>query len=257
MAEDSNILDHEQLQLIKICGKKLATALDFVTKSVKPGVSTMELDDLAEKKLIEFGCVPAFKNYFVAGAGEFPSTLCVSVNDEIVHGLPSLETILKEGDVVSLDIGAGFKGVYTDMAVTVGVGKISKEAQKLIHVTEKALYVGIDQAKLNNKIGDIGYAIENFVQPSGFGIIRDYVGHGIGTKPHLWPQIPNFGHRGTGPTIKEGMALAIEPMITLGAESTKVMPNNWTVKTTDESFAAHFEYTIIIENGKTLIVTQL
>jgi len=250
-----NILDSEQIKKIKICGKILAESLEEAKKKVKPGVTTLELDEIAESSLRAKGCSPAFKGYHVAGVGTFPSTLCVSVNDEIVHGIPSDKYILKDGDIISLDIGAGYEGIYTDMATTVPVGKISAEAARLLKLTEESLYTGIKQAKVGNRIGDIGAEIEPFADKHHLGLIRDYVGHGIGTEPHLPPQIPNFGQHNTGTKIVENMALAIEPMLTAKGADTTVDDNGWTVRTTDGSLAAHFEHTIIIENGKPVIVT--
>jgi len=253
----NNILNKDQIQKIKHCGKILSRTLELVKKAVEPGVVTLNLDVIAEEYLLKNKCTPAFKGYYVAGAGEFPTTLCVSINDEIVHGIPTADQILKDGDIVSIDIGAGFEGIYTDMATTLPVGTISGEANRLLKLTEESLYIGIKQAHAGNRIGDIGAEIEKLANKNKLGLIRDYVGHGIGTEPHLPPQIPNFGAHGTGTEILEGMALAIEPMLTLGSHITKVHSDGWTVKTTDGSFAAHFEHTIIIENGKPVIVTKI
>lgn len=250
-----NVLTKQQLIDIKICGKFLADAMRQAVLAAKPGVITIELDKIAEKTLLSHGCKPSFKNYYVAGNGSYPASLCVSINNEIVHGIPSEKIVLKEGDLLSLDLGAEYKGVCTDMAVTVPVGRISKEAQELIEYTQLSLQEGINQAKIGNKIGDIGHSVEKYADSKNLGIIREYVGHGIGAEPHMWPQIPNFGRSGTGPEIEEGMALAIEPMLTLGGETTTIAKDGWTVKTADGSLAAHFEHTVIIENGKTIIVT--
>lgn len=252
-----NILTTEQVEKIKICGQKLAETLSEIEKRVKPGIVTLDLDKLAEKLLLEKKCQPAFKGYYVVGAGHYPATLCVSINDEIVHGLPTKEKILKNGDIVSLDIGAGYEGIFTDMAVTLAVGKIDETASKLLSDTKTALYLGIEQARKGQHIGDIGATIEKLAKKQKLGLIRDYVGHGIGTKPHLPPQIPNFGKKGTGQEILENMALAIEPMLTSGSGETVYGSDSWTVKTADHSLSAHFEHTIIIENGKPLIVTEI
>lgn len=251
-----NVLDLDQIETIKICGQKLAKTLFDVCEKIRPGVVTSDLDKIAEALLLEKGCVPAFKGYYVAGAGKYPATLCVSINDEIVHGIPTKERILQSGDIVSLDIGAGYNGIYTDMAVTLPVGKVSETAKKLLKDTKKSLEIGIKQAHVGRRIGDIGAAIEKFADTEKLGLIRDYVGHGIGTKPHLPPQIPNFGEKGTGPKILENMALAIEPMLTSGNYETEIGPDGWVVKTVDHSLSAHFEHTIIIEKGKPVIVTQ-
>ena len=251
-----NILDQGQINKIKICGRLLSETLEEIAKNVKPGVSTFELDILAEKLLLHKKCVPAFKGYYVPGAGNYPATLCVSVNDEIVHGIPSADRILHKGDIVSIDIGAGYEGIYTDMATTLAVGEIDQEAARLLKLTKQSLDLGIKQAQAGRHIGNIGAAIESFSKNNKLGLIRDYVGHGIGTEPHLPPQIPNFGESGVGPEIKEGMALAIEPMLTLGGGDTFVDSDGWVVKTEDHSLAAHFEHTVIIENGKPIIVTK-
>jgi methionyl aminopeptidase len=250
-----NILDKEQIKLIKICGHKLAKTLSAVVLKVVPGADLGELDALAYNLLIKEGCKPSFKDYHVEGIGDYPTTLCVSVNDEIVHGIPVSGQKIKSGDVVSIDIGAEYEGIYTDMATTVAVGKISNDAKHLISGTKKSLEIGIKHALAGKHIGDIGANIEDFAKSNDFGIIRDYVGHGIGTKPHLPPQIPNFGLAGSGAEIVEGMALAIEPMLTLGGEKTVVAEDGWTVKTQDGSLAAHFEHTVVIENSKPTIVT--
>ncbi|MCX6808729.1 MAG: type I methionyl aminopeptidase [Candidatus Berkelbacteria bacterium] len=250
-----NILSSTQIEILKSCGKKLAETLFSIEKDLKPGISTKEIDNKIESKMAELKIRPSFKNYYVHGIGAFPAATCISINDEIVHGIPSKSRILKEGDIVSLDLGAELQGVYTDMAKTYGIGKISDKAKLLICETEKSLAKGIEEAVLGNHLGDVGNAIEKLAKESGLGVIREYVGHGIGTKPHLPPQIPNYGQKGSGPAIKEGMALAIEPMLTLGSEWTKVAKDNWTVHTIDGSLAAHFEHTIIIENGKPVIVT--
>lgn len=251
-----NILSNTQIEDIKVCGKILAITLSKVTSSVKPGISTYELDQIAEKGLLEQGARPSFKGYGV-GKNTFPATLCTSINDEIVHGIPAKTRILNEGDIISIDIGAEFRGVYTDMAVTVGVGKISNTARKLIEVTRKSLKLGITQARDGNTIGDIGHAIQSYVETNGFNVIRDYVGHGIGTKPHLPPQIPNFGDAGEGIPLEQSMALAIEPMVVQGLYGTRTTSDHWTVKTADGSLAAHFEHTVIVTDNEPLVVTEI
>jgi len=251
-----NVLDESQIKKIKICGQRLAETLAEIEKRVKPGIVTLDLDKLAEKLLLAKKCQPAFKGYYVVGAGHYPATLCVSINDEIVHGLPTKEKILQNGDIVSLDIGASYEGIFTDMAVTLAVGEIDRTVSKLLLDTRKALFLGIKQAMIGRRIGDIGATIEKFAEKQKLGLIRDYVGHGIGTKPHLPPQIPNFGKKGTGQKILENMALAIEPMLTSGGGETVQGSDSWTVKTADHSLSAHFEHTIIIENGQPVIVTK-
>jgi methionyl aminopeptidase len=250
-----NVLNKDQIENIKICGKHLSFAIYEAAKAAKIGIATVKLDKIAEEALVSRGCKPSFKDYYVAGCGAYPFSLCISINNQIVHGLPSETIILKDGDILSLDLGAEFKGVNTDMAITVPIGNVSEENLRLIKATRISLEKGIEQARIGKKIGDIGHAIEKHAINENLGIVREYVGHGIGIEPHMWPQIPNFGQKGTGPIIEEGMALAIEPMLTLGDGSTMITEDGWTVKTADHSMAAHFEHTVIIENGKTVVVT--
>jgi len=250
----TNILNKDEIKLIKISGRILKESLSEVISAVKPGISTLRLDEIAYHAIKERGAEPSFKDYEVRGSGLFPSTLCVSINNEVVHGLPS-ERILEEGDVVSLDIGAGYKGVYTDMAVTVSVGKISSKAADLIETTRRCLLIGIKEAVVGHRIGDIGHAIQIHAEEKGFGIVRDLVGHGIGREPHMSPHIPNFGNINSGPDIKEGMALAIEPMLTEGGYDVQIKEDGWTVITLDGSLAAHFEHTVVVIDRKPVIVT--
>lgn len=250
----NNILNQDEIKRIKESGKILKNALDLVLSEIQPGVTTSYLDKIADENIVKQGGQPSFKNYEVRGVGRYPAALCVSVNDEIVHGLPS-QRLLKEGDIVSLDLGVRYKDLCTDMAVTVGVGKISPEAEKLIKVTKECLNIGIKEAIIGNNIGAIGNAIQRHAESYGLGVVRELVGHGIGRMPHLEPKIPNYGEVREGPRIQEGMALAIEPMITLGDYEVKVKKDNWTVVTQDSSLAAHFEHTIVIIDGEPVIVT--
>lgn len=253
----TNILTPKQIKDIKVCGKCLSNALGEVIRNSKIGIKTIDLDKIAEDSLLKQECTPTFKNFFVAGQGHYPATLCISINEEIVHGIPTHHRILKEGDVVSFDLGARYNGVCTDMATTILIGKTDDERKKqLIDVTKKSLEIGIKEAKVGNFIGDIGYAIQSYAESFGFGIVREYVGHGIGTEPHLSPQIPNYGAKRTGARILEGMALAIEPMLTLGDYRTIIHEDGWTVKTLDQSVAAHFEHTVVIIDKKPIIVTN-
>lgn len=252
---NENILNDTEVISLKKSGRCLAKAMLKIQEAIKPGITTKELDQIAESELNDQGCVPSFLNYYVEGSGYYPASLCISINDEIVHGIPSKQRILAEGDVISLDLGAGYEGIYTDMAVTLVAGRSNPEKDHLINVTRQALANGIYAAKSGNHIGDIGERIESYVLGEGLEVIRDYVGHGIGRQPHMWPQIPNFGKKGKGPTICENMALAIEPMVVVGDSSTRVLENRWTVATTSGGLAAHFEHTIIIKNGKPVIVT--
>ncbi len=250
----SNILSKKEIKDIKVCGKILKDSLNEVKNAVKPGVSTLELDKIAEDAIVRQGAVPSFKDYEVKGSGNFPFTTCVSINDEVVHGLPS-KRIINNGDVVSLDLGAIYNGVCTDMAITLPVGDVSESALKLISVTRECLNLGINEAKAGKYIGDIGNAVQTHAERNKFGVVRDLVGHGIGTEPHMQPSIPNFGKKGAGAKIIEGMALAIEPMLTEGNYEVKVGMDGWTVLTRDGSIAAHFEHTIVIVEGKPIVVT--
>lgn len=256
---NENVLNKEQIAIIKKCGRYLSEAIKIVSENVKSGISTQQLNTIAQQELEKRGCRPSFLNYYVAGVGHFPASLCVSINDEIVHGLPTSHRLIKKGDIVSLDLGAELSGICTDMAVTVVAdvdSEIPSDVKHLVSVTETSLYEGIKSAKAGNNIGDIGFAVESFVLANNLNVIRDYVGHGIGTKPHMWPQIPNYGKKGSGPKIIEGMALAIEPMVTAKNVATVLHPNNWTVKTVSGLNAAHFEHTVIIEDGQPVIVTK-
>jgi methionyl aminopeptidase len=250
-----NILNKEQIEKIKIGGALLARCMDAIEKEVRPGVSTFELNEVCEAEMTKLNIRPSFKNYFVAGIGKYPTAACISVNEEIVHGIPSASRILKEGDIVSVDIGAEYGKVYTDMARTFPVGKISGEAQRLIDTTKRSLEEAIKVVSGNGHIGDIGAKVEEIANIQNLGIVRDYVGHGIGTRPHLPPQIPNYGRVNCGQAIIEGMALAIEPMLTLGDYRTKTLADKWTVVTLDGSLAAHFEHTVVVIDGKPVIVT--
>lgn len=251
-----DLLNKQQIEDLIICGKILKNALDKTVLAVKAGVSASKLDRIAEKAIVDGGARPSFKNYFIEGVGSYPASLCVSINEEVVHGIPTEHKIIRDGDVVSLDLGAEYKGVYTDMATTVVVGKVAIEIEILVETTRKCLESGLSVVKTGAHIGDIGEAVEKAAKEKGLGVIRDFVGHGIGTHPHSEPKIPNYGKSGKGPEIVEGMALAIEPMITLGAEYTYFHDDGWTAKTKDHSIAAHFEHTIVISDGKPIVVTR-
>lgn len=229
------------------CGKILAAILDRLIMEVKPGIKTSYLDTIVAQEAEKRGVVPSFKNYH-----GFPANLCVSVNDEVVHGIPG-ERTLEEGDIVSLDVGVKLDGFHTDAAVTIGVGKISKEAERLILVARGSLEAGINRAVNGAWVGDISSAIQSYVESRGFSVVREYTGHGIGRELHEDPQIPNFA-TGKGLLLRKGMTLAIEPMVNAGDWRTKVAPNNWTVLTADGSLSAHFEHTIAITDGEAEIL---
>ncbi|MEI6499018.1 MAG: type I methionyl aminopeptidase [bacterium] len=250
------ILDNQQILNMRACGQILKNALFDAVAKATPGTSCNRLDQIAENALLHQKATPSFKNYLVEGIGRYPFTILTSVNNEVVHGLPVKNKILKDGDIVSIDIGAIYKGVCTDMTVTVGVGNISPKAQNLIDKTRISLEKGIDSIKIGGHIGDIGHAVQTYAESFGYGVVRDLVGHGIGTKPHMTPQIPNFGRQGTGMKIRNGMGLAIEPMITAGDFHIKAGDDDWTVLTVDGSLAAHFEHTIVMIDDEAVVVTR-
>lgn len=250
------IKTEEEIEILREGGKRLARILAQVATHVRPGISALELDTIAEGLIRDGGDEPAFKHYKPAlHMKPFPASLCVSVNSEIVHGIPSANVVLKEGDIVSLDLGLKHKGLFTDHAITVAVGKISKKDQELLYVTKETLLVGIAAARGGNRVGDIGYAIEQFVKPHGYGITRDLSGHGVGRAIHEDPYIPNYGKAGKGELLKPGMVVAIEPMLNLGDDETVVARDGYTVRTVDGSRSAHFEHTILITEGEPEILT--
>lgn len=246
----------EQIEVIREGGKILAGILAKVAKKVKPGISTYELDKYAYDLIKEGGDIPAFLNYKPEGAPKpFPATICISVNNEIVHGIPKKSKILKEGDIVSLDLGLKHKGFFTDHAVTVPVGKISKKDEQLLEYTKSALEAGIWAAIGGATVGDVGHAIESFVNRK-YGIVRELAGHGVGVKIHEDPYVPNFGKAGKGQKLIPGMIIAIEPMLNVGSDYITTADDNWTIKTADGSRSAHFEHTILITEGEAEILTK-
>lgn len=240
-----------EISYMREAGRIVAGALNEVKKAVRPGITTLELDRIAEEYIINCGAKPAFKGYF-----GYPGNICISVNEEVVHGIPGLKK-LKDGDNVSIDCGAVINGYYGDSAITVPVGNVSAEVQKLIQVTEEALYKGIEQAVVGNRLSDISHAVQKHAESFGYGVVRDYVGHGIGRKMHEDPQIPNYGEPGRGPRLKAGMVLAIEPMINMGTYQVKSLDDGWTVVTADGLRSAHFEHTIAITEDGPQILTIL
>lgn len=246
----------DEIAKLKIGGPILARILREVAAATKPGITTKSLDDFAYALIIEAGCKPAFLGYKPEGARKpYPATLITSVNAEVVHGIPG-EYVLKEGDIISLDLGLNYDGVFLDHAVTVPVGKISPKDQELIAVAEAALVEGIDAIKPGATVGDIGYAIEHYVKSYKLGIVRDLSGHGVGRAIHEDPYVPNYGKRGKGAKLEPGMVIAIEPMITRGAESVIELADGYTIKTTDNSHAAHFEHTVLITDTGAEILTK-
>jgi methionyl aminopeptidase len=230
----------------------VAEALDIVRKAVQPGITTEELDSIAEQEIRLRGALPAFKGY-----RNYPRTLCASVNDQVVHGIPSKRK-LKEGDIIGLDLGAIVGGFYGDSAVTVAVGSISDATEKLVQVTKEALHLGITQAIVGNRLSDISYAVQQYVESSGFSVVTEFVGHGIGRQLHEEPQVPNYGKPGQGPRLQPGMVLAIEPMVNMGRSAVRILDDRWTAVTVDGSLSAHFEHTIAIQpTGSPRILSQL
>ncbi len=233
-------------------GHIVRQVLDHVRGMVAPGVTTMELERAAEKKIKSLGAKPAFKGYY-----DYPCVLCTSVNEEIVHGIPSEKRVLQQGDIVSIDCGVVLDGYYGDAAITVPVGEgVSQELRKLLEVTEASLYRGIEQARVGNTLGDVGAAVQELVEANGFSVVREFVGHGIGTRLHEEPQVPNFGARGHGARLREGMVLAIEPMVNFGKPETRVLGDKWTAVTADGSASAHFEHCVAVTKDGPVILTQ-
>ncbi|HRH26606.1 MAG TPA: type I methionyl aminopeptidase [Parcubacteria group bacterium] len=253
-----NIKKKEEIEIMKEGGKRHSFILSELSKLVVPGVSTQELEDAARKYIEEGGDKAAFLNYTPRGAKRpYPAGLCVSVNDEIVHGIPNENPkVLKEGDVVTLDLGLVHKGLITDSAVTLPVGEVSNENQKMIEHCKEALYLGINAARGGNTVGDIGHAIESFIKPLGYGLSEGLAGHGVGYKVHEDPFVPNEGNRGQGEKLVPGMVIAIEPMITLGSSKITLAKDGYTYKTRDGSNAAHFEHTVAITDGNPIILTK-
>ena len=241
-----------EIDRMRRSGHIVRQVLDELRAMVAAGVSTMDLEKVAERRIKDAGAKPAFKGYY-----GYPCVLCTSINDEIVHGIPSAKRLLKAGDIVSIDCGVVLDGYYGDAAITVAVGdSVSPERKRLMEVTEKSLYKAIDQVKIGNTISDIGGAVQEFVEANGFSVVREFVGHGIGTKLHEEPQVPNFRSRGADMRLREGMVLAIEPMVNSGGPEARVLEDKWTAVTLDGSSSAHFEHCVAVTRNGPLILTQ-
>ena len=241
-----------EIEKMRRSGHVVKQVLDELRAMVAPDVTTMDLEKHADHRIKELGAKPAFKGYY-----DYPCVLCTSVNEEIVHGIPSAKRVLKDGDIVSIDCGVVMDGYYGDAAITVAVGEsVSPERKKLMDVTEKSLYKAIEQVKLGNSISDIGAAVQEFVESNGFSVVREFVGHGIGTKLHEEPQVPNFKARGADTRLREGMVLAIEPMVNSGRPEARVLDDKWTAVTADGSCSAHFEHCVAVTRNGPLILTQ-
>lgn len=239
-----------EIELMSRAGKTAVLLLKQLAQAIRPGVRTIELDEIAYQFIRSRGCEPAFKGY-----KGYPCTICASVNEEVVHGVPG-QRRLKEGDILSIDVGVKLEGYYSDTAKTFAVGKISDAAERLVRVTEESLYKGIDRAQAGNRLFDISHAVQQHVEKQGFGVVRQFVGHGIGAHLHEEPQVPNFGSPSQGPVLKEGMVLAIEPMVTEGDYEVEILDDGWTAVTKDRKLAAHFEHTIAITAEGPRILTD-
>ncbi len=240
-----------EIEKMRVSGTALRQVHEAVRGAVRVGATTMDLERAAVAKVAELGAKSAFKGYH-----DYPAVLCTSVNHEVIHGIPNERTVLREGDVVSVDCGVVVDGFYSDCAVTYPVGRLTAATEKLLRVTEASLYAAIDQARPGNRLGDIAWAVQKMCEAEGYGVVKEFVGHGIGKSMHEDPQVPNVGNPGKGPRLKPGMVLAIEPMINAGSAEVKVLPDGWTAVTTDGSLSAHFEHTVAITKDGPSILTQ-
>jgi methionyl aminopeptidase len=244
------IKSESEIEIMRKSGRITGSLLNKLRKILRPGVTTKELDKFAEDFIRKRGAVPAFKGY-----GGYPASLCASINEEVVHGIPSKRR-LKDGDIIGLDTGAIYKGYYSDAAITVPVGKITEEKKRLIRITEEAFYRGIEKARPGNRLSDISSAIQKYVEKNGFSIVREFCGHGVGRMLHEDPQIPNYGEPNRGPRLKPGMTFAIEPMVNAGTYRVKILSNGWTAVTADGRPSSHFENTIVITDERPEILTR-
>jgi methionyl aminopeptidase len=235
---------------MRAAGRLVGEVLTELTARIAPGVTTSTLDDIAEELIRRAGAIPAFKGYH-----GYPATICASINEEVIHGIPSGRRLLNEGDVISIDVGASLDGYYGDSAVTLPVGAVSEQAATLLRVTEESLYKAIERVRVGGRISDIGHAVQHHVEAYGFSVVREFVGHGIGQRMHEEPQVPNYGEPGRGPRLTEGMVLAIEPMVNAGKPAVKVLADGWTAVTRDGSLSAHFEHTVAVTADGPWILT--
>ena len=246
------VKNSEQLKLMREAGRITAEALMVAKEEVRPGISTKELDAKIRRHIEKCGATPSFLGY-----SGFPGSACISINNEVIHGIPSAKRVLCEGDIVKIDVGARFRGYNGDSARTVPVGKVSDEALRLISVTEQSFYEAMKYAKAGNRVGDTGFAVENFVISNGFTVVKSYTGHGVGAELHEEPEIPNYGRAGRGARLYSGMTLAIEPMVNAGGENVRVLKDGWTVVTCDGKLSAHYENSIAITEGDPIILTDI
>ena len=245
-----SIKSEEEVELLRIAGEITGSTHNYLKPYIKPGITTLELDKLAEDYILSRGASPSFKGY-----DGFPGTVCASINNEVVHGIPSGRT-LKEGDIITLDIGACWKGYHGDSAWTYAVGEISDKKKYLLEHTEKSLFKGLEAIHDGCHVGDIGYAVSKYANEHGLGVVRELVGHGVGTDVHEEPDVPNYGARGTGPVLKEGMVIAVEPMLNLGSRKVYILENGWTIITADGKPSAHFEHTVLVTKDGYEILTR-
>jgi methionyl aminopeptidase len=247
-----NVKSKREIELMREAGRIVALAHHTVSQHVKPGVSTQELDRIIEQVIRDNGATPSFKGY-----GGFPASACTSLNEQVVHGIPSSDVILQEGDLIAIDIGANYKGYHGDSAWSYAVGTVSDDVRQLMDVTKESLFRGLAMAKAGNRISDISHAVQAYAESFGYGVVREFVGHGVGKQLHEDPQIPNFGLPHKGPKLRSGMTLAIEPMINLGTHMVRVLDDNWTAVTLDGKPSAHYEHTIVVTDDEPIILTTL
>lgn len=245
----------DEIELMRKANQLVGSTLAELGKQIRPGVTTLQLDKIAEEFILDHGAIPTFKNFPNPYGEPFPASICTSVNDVVVHGVPSDEVVLKDGDIISIDCGTLLDGFNGDSAYTFCVGEVSPEVKQLLKTTKESLYIGIEQAVAGKHIGDIGAAVQQHCETQGYGIVRELTGHGIGREMHEPPQIPNYGRRGNGVMLKAGMCIAIEPMVTLGDRQIWMLPDKWSIVTRDRKPAAHFEHTIAIRRGKAEILS--
>ena len=246
----------DEIELMRRANQLVGKTLGELAKHIKPGVTTLQLDKIADEFIRDHGAIPTFKNFPNPFGGPFPASICTSVNDVVVHGVPDSKTVLKDGDIISIDCGTLLDGFNGDSCYTFCVGKVSPEVRQLLKITKESLYLGIEQATAGKRVGDIGDTVQTYCESHGYGVVRELTGHGIGKEMHEDPQIPNYGRRGNGALLKSGMCIAIEPMITMGNRQIWMMPDKWTIRTRDGKPAAHFEHTIAIRRGKAEILSS-
>ena len=246
----------DEIELMRLANQLVGKTLGELAKHIKPGVTTLQLDKIADEFIRDHGAIPTFKNFPNPFGGPFPASICTSVNDVVVHGVPDSKTVLKDGDIISIDCGTLLDGFNGDSCYTFCVGDVSPEVRQLLKITKESLYLGIEQATAGKRVGDIGDTVQTYCESHGYGVVRELTGHGIGKEMHEDPQIPNYGRRGNGALLKSGMCIAIEPMITMGNRQIWMMPDKWTIRTRDGKPAAHFEHTIAIRRGKAEILSS-